>query len=414
MRGNNTNRYHERSYHSNQRRQYYEEDPRNNTDNREDYDRSLRPNNNRHSNRGYRSPYNHNNRYNRDNWDYRNDRDERDYRNEINYQNIRNDNSRHHTDNQDQRNSRNERGNVNNRNNNYSNVNDRNRDNRDNRYYRNDRDYRDTRYTSSNRDNRDNRYIRNDSNDRNDPQDRDNRDNRYIRNDRNDFQDRDNRYSQSSMQNNDRPAVKRKSYYEDEPVAKSNSPISNILSPRKFSKKQKTEDNVNSISKPTTPEQQLKSSTSPVQSNPRLTPPSPTLQEQSFGLKYKRDICIGQGRYGQVWKARSTTGNLDQVALKRTSRNNGQIPTTTIREAKFLMQLDHPNICKQHEIGAGTTSIYSVLDYCHFDLVGLMWLMGEAMDRSVVRNLAYQLSQGLLYLHERGIVHRVICFLFRI
>ena len=145
----------------------------------------------------------------------------------------------------------------------------------------------------------------------------------------------------------------------------------------------------------------------------QLTPPSPSNLEEStngaFGKKYKRELCIGQGRYGQVWKAHPTfQSDLINVALKRTSRNNGQIPTTTIREAKFLMQLDHINICKQHEIGAGSTSIYTVLDYCNFDLVGLCYLMGDSLDANISRNLAYQLIKGISYLHSRDIVHRVI------
>eukprot|EP00834_Sanchytrium_tribonematis_P006634 NODE_507_length_6688_cov_1.276673.p2 type:complete len:485 gc:universal NODE_507_length_6688_cov_1.276673:2149-695(-) len=144
----------------------------------------------------------------------------------------------------------------------------------------------------------------------------------------------------------------------------------------------------------------------------KFTPTSPQYEGKSsntFGSKYKREACIGQGRYGQVWKAYPTfDSELVKVALKRTNRNNGHIPTTTMREAKFLMQLDHVNICKQHEIGAGTSSIYSVLDYCNFDLVGLVHSFEKRMPLDLICSIMFQFLQGLDYIHCKGIVHRVM------
>ncbi|CAE1261232.1 CDK12_13 [Acanthosepion pharaonis] len=77
-----------------------------------------------------------------------------------------------------------------------------------------------------------------------------------------------------------------------------------------------------------------------------------------------RKICqIGEGTYGQVYKAEDTfSGEL--VALKKVRLENEKegFPITAVREIKILRQLNHPNI---DHIASFTKQLLDGLNYCH-------------------------------------------------
>lgn len=67
--------------------------------------------------------------------------------------------------------------------------------------------------------------------------------------------------------------------------------------------------------------------------------------------KYEKLEIIGEGTYGQVWKARDKENGL-MVALKKVRLENEKegFPITAVREIKILRQLNHENIIRLIDI----------------------------------------------------------------
>ncbi|XP_044731728.1 cyclin-dependent kinase 12 isoform X3 [Chrysoperla carnea] len=128
---------------------------------------------------------------------------------------------------------------------------------------------------------------------------------------------------------------------------------------------------------------------------------------------------IGEGTYGQVYKARDKrAGQL--VALKKVRLENEKegFPITAVREIKILRQLNHKNIVNLREIVTDKQdaldfrkdkgSFYLVFEYMDHDLMGLlesgMVDFNEMNNASIMR----QLLDGLNYCHKKYFLHRDI------
>ncbi|XP_054285526.1 cyclin-dependent kinase 12-like isoform X2 [Macrosteles quadrilineatus] len=128
---------------------------------------------------------------------------------------------------------------------------------------------------------------------------------------------------------------------------------------------------------------------------------------------------IGEGTYGQVYKARDKrTGEL--VALKKVRLENEKegFPITAVREIKILRQLNHKNIVNLREIVTDKSdaldfrkdkgSFYLVFEYMDHDLMGLlesgMVNFNEQHNASIMK----QLLDGLNYCHKKNFLHRDI------
>lgn len=128
---------------------------------------------------------------------------------------------------------------------------------------------------------------------------------------------------------------------------------------------------------------------------------------------------IGEGTYGQVYKARDkNTGQL--VALKKVRLENEKegFPITAVREIKILRQLNHKNIVNLREIVTDKQdamdfrkdkgSFYLVFEYMDHDLMGL--LESKMVDFTECHNASImrQLLDGLAYCHRKNFLHRDI------
>ncbi|XP_043232040.1 cyclin-dependent kinase 12-like isoform X2 [Amphibalanus amphitrite] len=128
---------------------------------------------------------------------------------------------------------------------------------------------------------------------------------------------------------------------------------------------------------------------------------------------------VGQGTYGQVYKAKNLdTGEV--VALKKVRLENEKegFPITAVREIKILRQLNHRNIVNIKEIVTDKQtavdfrkdkgSFYLVFEYMDHDLMGLlesgMVDFNEPCNASIMR----QLLDGLSYCHRKNFLHRDI------
>ncbi|CAG9786933.1 unnamed protein product, partial [Diatraea saccharalis] len=128
---------------------------------------------------------------------------------------------------------------------------------------------------------------------------------------------------------------------------------------------------------------------------------------------------IGEGTYGQVYKARDkNTGQL--VALKKVRLENEKegFPITAVREIKILRQLNHKNIVNLREIVTDKQdamdfrkdkgSFYLVFEYMDHDLMGLLESKMVDFTESHNASIMRQLLDGLAYCHRKNFLHRDI------
>ncbi|OCT76104.1 cyclin-dependent kinase 13 [Xenopus laevis] len=128
---------------------------------------------------------------------------------------------------------------------------------------------------------------------------------------------------------------------------------------------------------------------------------------------------IGEGTYGQVYKARDKdTGEM--VALKKVRLDNEKegFPITAIREIKILRQLNHQSIINMKEIVTDKEdaldfkkdkgAFYLVFEYMDHDLMGLLESGLVHFNEHHIKSFMRQLMEGLDYCHKRNFLHRDI------
>ncbi|SNX86523.1 related to CTK1 - carboxy-terminal domain (CTD) kinase, alpha subunit [Melanopsichium pennsylvanicum] len=137
------------------------------------------------------------------------------------------------------------------------------------------------------------------------------------------------------------------------------------------------------------------------------TPPPPEPSRAEPGEAYESIHQVGEGTYGQVFKARSErTGAL--VALKkiRMDAEKDGFPVTAMREIKLLQALRHENVVRLHEMMVTRGSIYMVFEYMEHDLNGILAHPQVKFSEAHLKSLASQLLSGLDYLHRKAVLHR--------
>ncbi|XP_062561170.1 cyclin-dependent kinase 12 isoform X1 [Armigeres subalbatus] len=128
---------------------------------------------------------------------------------------------------------------------------------------------------------------------------------------------------------------------------------------------------------------------------------------------------IGEGTYGQVYKAKDQETN-ELVALKkvRLEHEKEGFPITAVREIKILRQLNHKNIVNLREIVTDKQdalefrkdkgSFYLVFEYMDHDLMGLLESGMVDFNEQNNAGIMRQLLDGLNYCHKKNFLHRDI------
>ncbi|RAL08395.1 CDC2/CDK family serine/threonine-protein kinase [Aspergillus homomorphus CBS 101889] len=124
---------------------------------------------------------------------------------------------------------------------------------------------------------------------------------------------------------------------------------------------------------------------------------------------------LGEGTFGEVYKARSKKDNTI-VALKKILMHNERdgFPITALREIKLLKMLSHTNILHLREMaverskgeGRKKPSMYMVTPYMEHDLSGLLENPTVQFTEAQIKCYMLQLLEGLKYLHANRILHR--------
>jgi len=128
--------------------------------------------------------------------------------------------------------------------------------------------------------------------------------------------------------------------------------------------------------------------------------------------KYEKIAKIGQGTFGEVFKAKCKTDRTKIVALKKVLMENEKegFPITALREIKILQLLNHENIvnlleiCRQYN--RHKTTFYLVFDFCEHDLAGLLSNINVKFSLGEIKKVMQQMCEGLFFIHTNKIIHR--------
>ena len=129
--------------------------------------------------------------------------------------------------------------------------------------------------------------------------------------------------------------------------------------------------------------------------------------------KYEKMTKIGQGTFGEVFKARLRTDKSKIVALKKVLMENEKegFPITALREIRILQRVNHDNIvnlieiCRQNN-RHGKTTFYLVFDFAEHDLAGLLSNVNVKFSLGEIKKVMQQMFEGLFYIHSNKIIHR--------
>ncbi|KAF6201814.1 hypothetical protein GE061_004209 [Apolygus lucorum] len=132
--------------------------------------------------------------------------------------------------------------------------------------------------------------------------------------------------------------------------------------------------------------------------------------------KYEKITKIGQGTFGEVFKAKDRKNPAKIVAMKKVLMDNEKegFPITALREIKILQLLKHENVVNLIEIcrtratldNKYRSTFYLVFDFCEHDLAGLLSNVNVKFSLGEIKRVIQQLLNGLYYIHSNKILHR--------
>lgn len=115
---------------------------------------------------------------------------------------------------------------------------------------------------------------------------------------------------------------------------------------------------------------------------------------------------LGQGGMGEVWEGFDEVLHR-RVAVKTLHQRGRGTPghrERFVREARFLSQLDHPNVCRVYELVEGDDTDFLVLELVPGQ--SLAWLDRSGLTVDAKLAIVTQIAAALAHAHEHRIVHR--------
>ncbi|XP_077348308.1 serine/threonine-protein kinase MAK isoform X2 [Lithobates pipiens] len=115
---------------------------------------------------------------------------------------------------------------------------------------------------------------------------------------------------------------------------------------------------------------------------------------------------LGDGTYGNVLMGKSNESG-ELVAIKKMKRKfYSWDECMNLKEVKSLKKLNHVNVVKLKEVIRENDQLYFVFEYMKENLYQLMKDRNKLFPESVIRNIMYQILQGLAFIHKHGFFHR--------
>ena len=123
--------------------------------------------------------------------------------------------------------------------------------------------------------------------------------------------------------------------------------------------------------------------------------------------RYHLERLLGKGGMGEVHLARDLLLNRP-VAIKFPTIREDDDPGTLDRfrrEALASAALDHPFVCKVHEVGEDNGRAYLVMEYLEGQTLDVHLRQGLIPPRQAVEFM-FEMAQALDVAHRGGVVHR--------
>ncbi|PWA25849.1 hypothetical protein CCH79_00001575, partial [Gambusia affinis] len=115
---------------------------------------------------------------------------------------------------------------------------------------------------------------------------------------------------------------------------------------------------------------------------------------------------LGDGTYGSVILGRCLESG-ELVAIKKMKRKfYSWEECMNLREVKSLKKLNHANVIKLKEVIRENDHLYFIFEYMKENLYQLMKDRTRLFPESAVRNIMFQILQGLAFIHKHGFFHR--------
>jgi cyclin-dependent kinase 9 len=121
--------------------------------------------------------------------------------------------------------------------------------------------------------------------------------------------------------------------------------------------------------------------------------------------KYEKVAKIGQGAFGEVFKAKDKKTNTEFFVMKKVLMDNEKegVPITASREILIFQLLEHENVINLIEICRNKptqynryrSTFYLVFDFCEHDLAGLLSNINVKFSLGEIKKVMQQLLNGL-------------------
>lgn len=124
--------------------------------------------------------------------------------------------------------------------------------------------------------------------------------------------------------------------------------------------------------------------------------------------RYKVTKKLGDGTYGSVLLAiNRQTGEITAVKKMKKKFYTWQ-ECMQLREVQSLKKLNHPNIIKLKEVIRENDELFFVFEYMDNNLYQYSKDREKPFPEAKIRNIIYQVFQGLAFMHKHGFFHRDI------
>ncbi|MBI3893636.1 MAG: SUMF1/EgtB/PvdO family nonheme iron enzyme [Candidatus Wallbacteria bacterium] len=124
----------------------------------------------------------------------------------------------------------------------------------------------------------------------------------------------------------------------------------------------------------------------------------------TFQADYELIRELGKGAMGSVWLARQARLKRE-VAIKFV-RGAGEMISRMEREAKILAELSHPNLVAIYDSGLDNETAFIVLEFVDGESLEARLDRDKKLPEARAYAIAEQMLKALVYIHERGVLHR--------